>query len=221
VSADLLQSLGVTLALAIATTALLMLLAPPLAWWLARTESAARPFVEALVAVPLVLPPTVLGFYLLLAFAGDGVLGSLWIRLTGESLAFTFTALVIGSVIYSLPFVSQPVAASFRTTDAGLMDAASLLGMSPFRRFVRIVLPLHARALTAGGVLGFAHTVGEFGIVLMIGGNIPGETRVLSILLFDQVETLDYEAAHITAALLLAFALVTLTATYTLMRRER
>jgi molybdate transport system permease protein len=120
-----------------------------------------------------------------------------------------------------LPFVSQPVAASFRTTDAGLMDAASLLGMSPFRRFVRIVLPLHARALTAGGVLGFAHTIGEFGIVLMIGGNIPGETRVLSILLFDQVETLDYEAAHITAALLLAFALVTLTATYTLMRRER
>ena len=189
-NADLLQSLGVTLLLAAATTLILLLIAPPLAWWLARTRHRSRPFLEALVALPLVLPPTVLGFYLLLAMAGDGLLGQLWTTLTGDPLAFTFAGLVIGSVIYSLPFVSQPLTTSFRNTDAVLLDAATLLGSSPVERFFRLVLPLHRRALIAAAVLGFAHTLGEFGIVLMIGGNIPGETRVLSILLFDQVETL-------------------------------
>ena len=130
------------------------------------------------------------------------------------------TALVIGSVIYSLPFVTQPVAASFRNTESGLLDAASVLGFSPTQRFLRIVLPVHRRALLAGAVLGFAHTVGEFGIVLMIGGNIPGETRVLSILLFDQVETLDYAGAHLTAAVLLLISLITLTLTYGYLRRD-
>ncbi|MDP6376640.1 MAG: molybdate ABC transporter permease subunit [Pseudomonadales bacterium] len=217
---DLLQSLAVTASLAAITTACLMLLTPPLAWWLARTRHPVRPLVEALVALPLVLPPTVLGFYLLLFMSRDGILGGLWHTATGESLAFTFSALVIGSVVYSLPFVAQPIAASFRTTEPGLLDAASVLGFSPRQRFLRIVLPVHRRALLAGAVLGFAHTIGEFGIVLMIGGNIPGETRVLSILLFDQVEALNYASAHLTAGILLLISLITLTFTYAYLRRE-
>ena len=219
-NADLLQSLGVTLLLAAITTLILLLVAPPLAWWLARTRHRSRPFFEALVALPLVLPPTVLGFYLLLAMAGDGALGQLWTMLTGHSLAFTFAGLVVGSVIYSLPFVSQPLTASFRNTDGTLLDAATLLGTSPVARFFRLVLPLHRRALIAAAVLGFAHTLGEFGIVLMIGGNIPGETRVLSILLFDQVESLNYAVAHTTALILLGMSLAALTLTYSTLGRN-
>ncbi len=172
-------------------------------------------------ALPLVLPPTVLGFYLLLAMAEEGWLGQIWGFVTGAPLAFTFAGLVIASIIYSLPFVSQPLTSSFRTTSSDLLDAASLMGVSPTRRFVRLIIPMHGRALVAAAVLGFAHTVGEFGIVLMIGGNIPGETRVLSILLFDQVEGLDYASAHITAGVLLIVALVTLTATYSTLRQPR
>jgi molybdate transport system permease protein len=217
---DLLQSLGVSLALALITTVILLLLTPPLAWWLARSSNRLRAPVEALVALPMVLPPTVLGFYLLLAMAGDGFLGRLWHGATAAPLAFTFSGLVIGSVIYSLPFACQPLTASFRTTSDTLLEAAALLGDSPARRFLRLVLPLHRRALVAAGVLGFAHTLGEFGIVLMIGGNIPGETRVLSILLFDQVESLNYAAAHITALLLLGFSLLALTLTYSTLSRR-
>ena len=213
-------SLVLTAALAAAATAALLILAPPLAWWLAHTKRRGASFVEALVALPLVLPPTVLGFYLLLAMAEDAWLGASWRSLTGQPLAFTFSGLVLASIVYSLPFVAQPLTASFRNTPAELLDAASVMGIAPASRFLRFMLPLHWRTLVAAGVLGFAHTVGEFGIVLMIGGNIPGETRVLSILLFDQVESLDYASAHLTAAILLAASLTALTLTYGTLRRR-
>ena len=216
--ADILQAAWVTAALALVATAILLLLAPPLAWWLARTGSRWRPVVEALTALPLVLPPTVLGFYLLLAMAPTGPLGYLAQVLWGAPLAFTFGGLVVGSILYSLPFVTGPLASAFRTTDGGLLEAAASLGAPPTARFLRLALPLHRRALVAAGVLGFAHTVGEFGIVLMIGGNIPGATRVLSIALFDRVEALDYVGAHWIAGGLLIFSLVVLTATYRWLR---
>ena len=216
--ADILQAAWVTAALALTATAILLLLTPPLAWWLARTASKWRPLVEALTALPLVLPPTVLGFYLLLAMAPSGPLGYVAQALFDVPLAFTFAGLVIGSLLYSLPFVTGPLASAFRTTDAALLEAAASLGAAPAARFVRLVLPLHKRALVAAGVLGFAHTVGEFGIVLMIGGNIPGATRVLSIALYDRVEALDYGGAHVIAAGLLAFSLAVLTATYRWLR---
>lgn len=213
---DTLLAAAVSLSLATVTTVLLMLLSPPLAWWLARTRSRARSLVEALVALPLVLPPTVIGFYLLLGMAPDGFLGASWHAATGRALAFSFSGLVIGSLVYSLPFVVQPLSASFRTVDPGLLEAAAALGASPRRRFLTLILPMHRRALLAAAVLGFAHTVGEFGIVLMIGGNIPGETRVLSIALFDQVEALRYADAHATAGLLVTFAVATLILVYRL-----
>ena len=218
IGADIGQAALVTGLLAFVTTAILLLLAPPLAWWIARTPSRWRAPVEALTALPLVLPPTVMGFYLLLAMAPGGPFGTLWASVLGAPLAFTFAGLVIGSMIYSLPFVTGPLASAFRTTDSGLLEAAASLGASPPVRFLRLVLPLHRKALVAAAVLGFAHTVGEFGIVLMIGGNIPGETRVLSIALFDRVEMLDYDAAHAIAAGLLAFSLVVLTCTYRWLR---
>jgi molybdate transport system permease protein len=213
---DTLLATAVSLSLATITTVLLMLVSPPLAWWLARTRSRARSLVEALVALPLVLPPTVIGFYLLLAMAPDGFLGAGWHAATGQALAFSFSGLVIGSLLYSLPFVVQPLSASFRTVDPGLLEAAAALGADPRRRFLTLILPMHRRALLAAAVLGFAHTVGEFGIVLMIGGNIPGETRVLSIALFDQVEAMRYTDAHVTAGLLVAFAIATLVLVYRL-----
>ena len=213
---DTLLATAVSLSLATITTVLLLLMSPPLAWWLARTRSRARSLVEALVALPLVLPPTVIGFYLLLAMAPDGFLGAGWHAATGQALAFSFSGLVIGSLLYSLPFVVQPLSASFRTVDPGLLEAAAALGADPRRRFLTLILPMHRRALLAAAVLGFAHTVGEFGIVLMIGGNIPGETRVLSIALFDQVEAMRYADAHVTAGLLVAFAIATLVLVYRL-----
>ena len=216
--ADIAQAAWVTGLLALTTTLILLLLSPPLAWWIARTASKWRPPVEALVALPLVLPPTVMGFYLLLALAPAGPFGALSQTLFGAPLAFTFAGLVIGSMVYSLPFVTGPLTSAFRTTDAQLLEAAASLGVAPAARFLRLVLPLHRRALIAAGVLGFAHTVGEFGIVLMIGGNIPGETRVLSIALFDRVEMLDYAGAHAIAALLLVFSLIVLTFTYRWLR---
>ena len=218
IGADIAQAATVTGLLALATTAILLALSPPLAWWLARTRSKWRAPVEALVALPLVLPPTVIGFYLLLAMAPGGPLGAIAEIVAGVPLAFTFTGLVIGSIVYSLPFVTGPLASAFRTTDTHLLEAAASLGVAPVARFLRLVLPLHGKALVAAGVLGFAHTVGEFGIVLMIGGNIPGETRVLSIALFDRVELLDYAGAHAIAALLLVFSLAALTFTYRWLR---
>jgi molybdate transport system permease protein len=218
---ELVTAAGVTLSLAAITTSILLLTTPPLAWWLARSQSAYRPFVEALVALPLVLPPTVIGFYLLITLSPASAIGGAWQSLTGHSLVFSFTGLVIGSLIYSLPFVVQPLTASFRAMDPGLLEAATVLGAGRVARFMSLVLPLNRRALLAAGVLGFAHTVGEFGIVLMIGGNLRGETRVLSIALFNQVESLRYEDAHVTAMVLVALSLTALTFVYRAQRGQR
>ncbi|MDP4875849.1 MAG: molybdate ABC transporter permease subunit [Pseudomonadales bacterium] len=212
------QALWLTLQLALTTTGLLMLVGTPLAWWLARTKSLGRVILEPIVALPVVLPPTVLGFYLLLAMAPNGVLGQWWFSITGERLAFTFNALVIGSIFYSLPFYVQPLQVAFENIQQGLLDAAATLGAGPADRFFSVVVPLSRRGFVTAICLAFAHTVGEFGIVLMIGGNIPGETRVLSIALFDHVESLQYEAAHRLALGLLIFSFALLALVYGLNR---
>ena len=196
-----------TAALAGTTTLILLLLGTPLAWWLATRRSNASALVESLVALPLVLPPTVLGFYLLLALAPDAPLGQLWQQLTGTRLAFSFSALVIGSVIYSLPFVVQPLQSAFQSLPGGILQAAATLGASPWDQFRSVVLPMTRRSFVAAASLGFAHTVGEFGVILMIGGNIPGETQVLSIALYDRVETLQFDEAHRLAIGLVVFSL--------------
>lgn len=213
-------AIWLTLKLAGATTALLLLLGTPLAWWLAHTRCRFKFTLEALVALPLVLPPTVLGFYLLLAFAPDGVLGGPWHWLTGSGLAFTFSGLLIGSMLYSLPFVVQPLQSGFEQLDKGLLQAAATLGAGRVERFRRLVLPLCKRSVLTAITLGFTHTLGEFGVVLMIGGNIPGSTQVLSIVLYDQVETLDYARAHWLAGGLLLFSMLTLLLLYTSLRRR-
>ena len=205
-----LDAIVLTAALASVTTVILLLLGTPLAWWLARQRSGAGALVEALVALPLILPPTVLGFYLLLMLAPGTALGQLWQQLTGQQLAFSFSALVIGSVIYSLPFVVQPLQSAFQRVPGELLQAAATLGATPWDQFRSVVVPMTRRSFIAAASLGFAHTVGEFGVVLMIGGNIPGETQVLSIALYDQVETLRFDQAHRLAAGLVAFSLVLL-----------
>jgi len=203
-----LQALWVTLRLAGLATLLLLLLGTPLAWWLARTHNWLRSPLEAVVALPLVLPPTVLGFYLLLAMGPHG-------PLAGLSLAFTFGGLLLGSVIYSLPFVVQPLRDSFAAISEQSLDAAACLGAGPVRRFFRVALPLARPGYVTAGVLGFAHTLGEFGVVLMIGGNIPGETKVLSIAVYEHVEALDYAQAHVLSAGLLVLSFALLLVVYT------
>jgi molybdate transport system permease protein len=207
-------ALWLTLRLALSTTAVLLLIALPLAWWIASGTGAARALVQAVVALPLVLPPTVLGFYLLVALGPLTAPGRLLIRLLGHPLAFSFSGLVAGSVLYSLPFAVQPLVAGFRAVDAALLEVAATLGASPLRAFRTIALPLAKPSLVTAAVLTFTHTVGEFGVVLMIGGNIPGATQTLSIALYDQVQDFNYAAANRTAALLLAFSLVTLLLIY-------
>jgi molybdate transport system permease protein len=208
-----------TLRLAAVTTVVLLVLGAPLAWWLARTRWRGRAAVEAVVALPLVLPPTVLGFYLLLMMAPRGPLGSLWRAAGGGTLVFSFTGLVIGSVLYSLPFVVQPLQGVFASIDRRLLEAAAALGAGPWRRFRSVVLPLSRGGLLTAATLGFAHTVGEFGVVLMLGGNVPGRTRVVSIAVYDHVEALEYAEAHRLAALLLAFSFASLLAVYGFGRR--
>ena len=203
-----------TLKLAALSTLILLLIGTPLAWWLARRQFFGKSLIEALIALPLVLPPTVLGFYLLIAFAPDAPLGSLWQQLTDSQLAFSFSALVIGSVLYSLPFVVQPLQSSFEQLPKQLLEAAATMGANTRDQFLSIVLPLSRRSFVAAASLGFAHTVGEFGVVLMIGGNIPGETQVLSIDLYDKVENLQYAEAHWLAAGLMLFSIILLAAVY-------
>ncbi len=205
-----LDAIYLTVALASVTTALLVLLGTPLAWWLSRQRGDLPAAIEALFAMPLILPPTVLGFYLLLLFAPDTAVGRAWEHLTGSQLAFSFSALVIGSVIYSLPFVVQPLQSAFQRIPQGLLQAAATLGASPLDRFRSVVIPLTRRTFLTAASLGFAHTVGEFGVVLMIGGNIPGETQVLSIALYDFVETLRFDEAHRLAGGLILFSLALL-----------
>jgi molybdate transport system permease protein len=210
-----------TLKMAGLTTIILMLIGTPLAWYLAKMQSRAKVFIEALVALPLVLPPTVLGFYLLLVFSPQYLPGQLWQQATGQQLAFSFSAIVIGSVLYSLPFVVQPLQKAFEQLGDDLLEAAAMLGASAFDRFFTIVLPITKASFITAASLGFAHTVGEFGVVLMIGGNIPGETRVLSIALFDHVEAFDYAQAHIISISLVISSLVLLSLIYLLNRPSR
>ena len=213
------QALTLTLQLAVTVSLILLVVGIPLAYWLAFSPRRWKFFVEALVSLPIVLPPTVLGFYLLVALGPLSPIGRWYQTITGHTLAFTFAGLVIGSVLYSLPFAVQPMATSFAAVDGKLLEASALLGASRWRTFWRILLPLALPGVLTGFVLSFAHTLGEFGVVLMIGGNIPGATRTISILIFDQVEALDYAAANRTALLLLALCFALLAALYGLRRR--
>ena len=203
-------ALLVTLKLASLTTLILLLLGTPLAWWLARTRSVLKTPLSALVALPMVLPPTVLGFYLLVLMGPHGALGQLTSALGLNSLAFTFSGLLLASVIYSLPFVVQPLQAGFASLDPVVLDVAATLRASPLDRFMSVVVPMCRPAFLTATVMGFAHTVGEFGVILMVGGNIEGETRVLSLLLYDRVEAMAYQEAHWLAAGLLVFSFVVL-----------
>ena len=209
-----LEAILLTLKLAFITSGLLLLIALPLAWFLANWQSKAKPFVMSVLALPLVLPPTVLGFYLLIAFSPQSALGQGWQSLTGSNLAFSFEGLVLGSVIYSLPFALQPLYSGFTQLDNRYLDVAKTLGFSASEAFIKIVLPLSKAPIVVALGLSFAHTIGEFGVVLMIGGNIPGETQVLSISLYEQVEALEYNSAHNLALALLIFSFVMLAALY-------
>jgi molybdate transport system permease protein len=206
----MIEALTLTLRLALVTTALLLCGAIPLAAWIVFTCSRLRPLVEAVTTLPLLLPPTVLGFYLLVLLGPQTAFGRAWIALTGHPLAFSFSGLVVGSVTYSLPFAVQPLVAGFAAVDPALLDQARLLGASRLRLLGRLLLPLSARSLVTAGVLCFMHTVGEFGVVLMIGGNIPGTTRTLSILIYDQVQDFQYAQANRAALLLVITSLVSL-----------
>ena len=196
--------------LAFTTTLILIVLGAPLSWWLSQSRSRWQPFVQAIVAMPIVLPPTVLGFYLLIVLGPNGAIGSWWVTLTGDSLTFSFTGLVIASCIYSLPFAIQPMQNAFESVPRKTLEAAWMLGASRLDAFFSVAVPLSVRGFLGAAVLSFAHTLGEFGVVLMVGGNIPGETRVVSIAIYDHVETLDYAAAHQLSLVLIAFAFVTL-----------
>jgi molybdate transport system permease protein len=213
------QAFRLTVELAAIVSAILFMAGLPLAYWIAFSRWRWKFIVEALVALPIVLPPTVLGFYLLVALGSQSPVGRWWRSWTGHTLAFTFVGLVIGSIVYSLPFAVQPFAASFSSIDRKLLSASATLGASPLRGFFRVVLPLSMPGLVTGVALAFAHTMGEFGVVLMIGGNIPGVTRTVSISIYDQVEAANYASANAMAALLLAFCFVVLTVVYGLNSR--
>ena len=200
------SAVRLTAELAAVTTVLLLVVGTPMAWWLARTHSRSKPFWAALVAMPLVLPPTVIGFYLLLLMGPHGPVGQFTQWLGIGRLPFTFAGLVVASVIYSLPFVVQPLQQAFEAIPERTLEAAATLRASPWDRFFTVALPLARPGFVTASVLGFAHTVGEFGVVLMIGGNLPGVTRVASVQIYDHVEALDYPAAHRLAAVLLVFS---------------
>jgi molybdate transport system permease protein len=213
------QAFRLTIELAVIVSALLLVGGLPLAYWIAFTRWRWKFLVEATIALPIVLPPTVLGFYVLVALGSRSPLGRWWQSMTGHTLAFTFTGLVIGSILYSLPFAVQPFAASFGAVDRKLLAASATLGASPLRTFFRVVIPLSVPGLVTGVVLAFAHTMGEFGVVLMVGGNIPGVTRTVSISIYDQVQASNYAAANGMALLLLLFCFIVLMTVYGLNRR--
>ena len=210
------EALWLTLRLAVSTTAILLVIALPLAWWIASGRGFARAFVQAIVSLPLVLPPTVLGFYLLIALGPLSAPGRMLIRIFGHPLAFSFSGLLVGSILYSLPFAVQPLVSGFSAVDHGYIEAAAGLGASAWRTFWSVVFPLTRASLLTSAVLTFTHTVGEFGVVLMLGGNIPGSTRTLSISLYDLVQDGDYQAANRTAFALIGFAVAALLLIYLL-----
>ncbi len=212
-------ALWITLRLALITVLALLVVGTPLAWWLANSRWRYKAVIEAAVALPLVLPPTVIGFYLLVAMGPDGPIGQLTSWLGVGPLAFSFTGLVLGSVIYSLPFVVQPLQSTFSGIGRAPLEVAATLGARPLDRFLTIVIPLSRSGYLTAAVLGFAHTLGEFGVVLMIGGNIPGQTQVLSIAIYDHVESLEYASAHWLAGSLLVFSFFLLLVVYGLNRR--
>jgi molybdate transport system permease protein len=213
------QAFWLTIRLAALVAAILLALGLPLAYWIAFSRRRWKFLVEAVVALPIVLPPTVLGFYVLVALGNRSPLGRFWQNLTGHPLAFTFAGLVIGSILYSLPFAVQPFATAFALVDTRLMAASAILGASKLRTFFRVVLPLSVPGLVTGLALSFAHTMGEFGVVLMVGGNIPGVTRTVSIDIYDQVQALNYRSANQTALVLLAISFVVLSLVYGLNRK--
>jgi len=213
-------ALVTTLEMAAISTFILMLIGTPLAWALAKMKSRFKVLIEAIVALPLILPPTVLGFYLLIAFSPQSLPGKLWHQVTGQHLAFSFSAIVIGSIIYSLPFVVQPLQKAFEQLGDDLLEAATVLNSGAFDRFFHVVLPMTKASFITAASLAFAHTVGEFGVVLMIGGNIPGETRVLSMALFDHVEAFNYQQAHLLAAGLMLSAFILLSLIYLLNKKS-
>ena len=214
------QAIGLTVRLAVIVCLTLLVIGLPTAYWLAFSRWRWKFLVEAVVALPLVLPPTVLGFYVLMAIGLRSPIGRVWERWTGHGLAFTFEGLVLASLLYSLPFMVQPIASAFSQVDASLVEASSLLGSSRWRTFVRIIVPLSIDGVITGIVLSFAHTLGEFGVVLMVGGNLPGVTRTVSIAIYDQVQGFQYGAANATALLLLLFSFAVLSAVYALTRKS-
>ena len=214
-----LDPLLLTAKLATVTTLILLVIGTPIAWWLANSKTKFKPLVEAVVALPIVLPPTVLGFYLLVILSPQSSIGGWWFELTGQALTFSFSGLVIASVISSFPFVVQPIQNAFETVGREMMETAYTLGAKPIDAFFSVAVPLAKRGFLTGGVLGFAHTLGEFGVVLMVGGNIPGETRVISIAIYDHVETLEYGRAHELSAILLVFAFTIMSLMYLINHR--
>jgi molybdate transport system permease protein len=212
-------AIALSLRLAAIVCIILLVVSLPIAYWLTYSSRRWKFLVESAIALPLVLPPTVLGFYVLVTIGSRSPIGRAWFAWTGHGLAFTFEALVIASILYSLPFAVQPIATAFAAVDSSLIDASALLGASRLRTFRRVILPLSARGVITGAVLSFAHTLGEFGVVLMVGGNLPGITRTVSISIYDEVQSLNYAAANQTALMLLIFSFAMLTVVYALARR--
>lgn len=213
------EALWLSVRLAVCVSAILLMLGMPLAYWISQTKWRGKFLVESIVALPLVLPPTVLGFYVLVAMGANGPLGKLWIAWFGHTLAFTFSGLIVASVLYSMPFAVQPLVAAFESVDERLLDAAKVLGAGRWRTFRRIVLPLSISGVIVAAVLSFAHTLGEFGVVLMVGGNIPGVTRTVSIDIYDHVQSLEYGAANRMALALLFISFAVLSTIYSVNRR--
>ena len=209
-----------TVKLASITTLILLIIGTPVAWWLSTTRLRIKPLIETIVALPIVLPPTVMGFYLLILLSPQSTIGSWWLELTGETLTFNFIGLVIASVLYSFPFVVQPLQSAFESVGRDLMEAAHTLGAKPLDAFFSVAVPLAKRGFLTATVLGFAHTLGEFGVVLMVGGNIPEETRVISIAIYDHVEMLEYGKAHMLSAMLLGFAFLAMLFMYTINHKQ-
>ncbi len=215
------DALLTTLKLAVISVAILLLVATPLAWWLSQTKRSFARIVEALVAMPLVLPPTVLGFYLLVLMGPQGGLGSWWVSLTGSTLSFSFAGLVIASCVHSLPFVVQPLQTAFESIGQAPLRAAHSLGASPRDTFLSVVLPMARRGYITAAVLSFAHTLGEFGVLLMVGGNIPGQTRVVSVAIYEHVEALDYASANQLSLILIAVSFTVLLGVFVLNGKHR